>query len=138
MNALPGARLALAALLGALLAACGGGAGGPTLAPADFVAMAKTAECRDLGNRLFLIDDSFVFWDVSGSCPDLSPVRKLFGKTPSDQLCSQTGKPVGVVTVCSDASAIPMFHAILDHLDLPDLGLGPSHRVQAIPFQNQP
>jgi hypothetical protein len=116
------------------VAACGGDPEAPAMATADFVAMAKVAECREIHNRLFLIDEKNMLWDVAGNCPGMSPAVKLYGRTPSDLLCSQTGMEFGAITVCHVASAREMFNTITRNLDKPDLGLGPSHQVRQIGF----
>jgi hypothetical protein len=116
------------------ITACGGAYETAAVRPEEFVAMAKVAECRDVHNLVYVIDGQFVFWNVAGNCPTMTPVYKLFGKTPSDLLCSQTKVPVGAVTVCNDGSARSMFNTIVEHLDRSDLGLGATHQVQLIPF----
>lgn len=130
-----GATLAAVAVAALSVTACGGDPEAPTVATADFVAMAKAAECREIHNRLFLIDGKNMLWDVAGNCPGMSPVVKLYSTTPSDLLCSQTGMEFGTITVCQVASARDMFNTITRNLDKPDLGLGAAHQVRRINFQ---
>ena len=100
----------------------------------SFVAMARTSSCADKTNRLFLIDGAYVFWDKAGSCADASYSQTLFGATPQDRLCESSDSIAGPRRVCANPALAPMFDTILAHLGEPDLGLGPGHTVNPIPF----
>lgn len=99
-----------------------------------FQDMARTSDCADKKNRLFLIDGTFVFWDKAGSCADASYSQTLFGATPQDRLCNNSDSIAGPRRSCTDPGAALMFDTILAHLDEPDLGLGPDHTVRPIPL----
>lgn len=146
---------AIAPLIAALLlAGCGGGSvpaarsasqvtkpasGGivPTPAPDTqaFVALARSQDCAAARNRLFLIDQKFVFWDRADSaCHDASYARQLYGATPQSVLCSNGDSVAGPMTSCTDEKYRAMFDTILKNLDDASLGLGGTSKVEAIPF----
>jgi len=137
-----------------LLAACGGGDGGVSLqadasqrpgiavgepAPAgpardEFIKLARGADCTDLANRLFLIDNRQVFWDAQGSCPDRSYARTLYGRSAAEVQCSSNDSVAGPMSSCTDPSQRVLFDTILHNLDKADLGLGSAHKVEQIAF----
>ncbi|MFZ3288818.1 MAG: protease complex subunit PrcB family protein [Telluria sp.] len=137
-----------------LLAGCGGGSipaarsafdvtrpapGVVVPAPAPdtqaFVALARSQDCAATRNRLFLIDQKFVFWDRADSaCYDASYARQLFGATPQTVLCANGDSIAGPMTSCTDEKYRAMFDTILKNLDDANLGLGGSSKVEAIPF----
>lgn len=143
-------------LLGALfLAACGGGGGGAKTevlasgsqgiavgepapgAPAkdEFIKMARgEVSCSDRTNRLYIIDDKQVFWEVAGNCADASYRNVLFGLTPQNVQCTHGDSIAGPRITCNDASQRAMFETITQNLDKPDLGLGAAHKVEFLPF----
>lgn len=139
-----------AMIVGATLAACGGGStmhdqqaspgiavGEPNpaaLATAPFVEMARTAACSETKNRLFVIDGKQVFWDHAGRCADASYEQVLFGNKPEARLCSYGDTIAGPKTNCQDESARALFETIVKHADQPDLGLGSSHKVEQLAF----
>ena len=105
---------------------------GVDLAP--FKDMAKTASCADTHNRLFLIDDQLVFWDIAGSCADASYSQMLYDRTPDQVLCTYHDSIAGPMKNCQDEQYRTMFDTITANLDQPDLGLGPDHTVQPVSF----
>ena len=107
-----------------------------TLAPewASFVELARKAECSDIRNRLFVIDQTLVFADHAGNCADASYSQILFGKTVDAVLCVNHDSIAGPVKNCADPSYAALFDTITTHLDAPDLGLGSSHTVQPLPL----
>jgi len=140
-----------------LLAGCGGGTGGgaattdrqaaqsiaagepsPSAPPdsAPFIAMAQQASCADLHNRLYVIDQQYVFWDRSGRCGDNSYAYGLYGKNPDTLLCSQADSIAGPRTSCTDDKARALFDVIVKNLEPSDLGLGSGHKVEPIPFKS--
>lgn len=139
-----------AVIVGAALAACGGGSsmhdqqaspgiavGEPNpaaLATAPFVEMARTASCAETKNRLFVIDGKQVFWDHAGRCADASYEQVLFGSKPESRLCSYGDTIAGPKTYCQDESARALFETIVKHADEPDLGLGSGHKVEQLAF----
>jgi hypothetical protein len=105
---------------------------GVDLAP--FKAVAKDTSCADVRNQLFVIDDQLVFWDIAGNCADASYSEILYGSTPDQVLCSLHDSIAGPVNDCQDEEYRAMFDIITANLDKPDLGLGPDHTVQPVPF----
>jgi hypothetical protein len=101
---------------------------------APFKAMAKDAVCADVRNDLFVIDDQLVFGDMAGHCADASYSETLYGSTPDQVLCSLHDSIAGPVNDCQDEQYRGMFDTITANLDKPDLGLGPDHTVQPVPF----
>jgi hypothetical protein len=93
-----------------------------------FVEMAQAASCSDVKNRLYVIDNQFVFWTSVGNCSDAAYAHILYGSTPEKKLCSATDSIAGPQTSCLPEFDV-MFQTILDNLDQPDLGLGDAHAV---------
>jgi hypothetical protein len=137
--------LPLASLV--LLASCGG-SGGAGQAPATtpivigepapapdtvrFLNMAREANCADTRNRMYVIDNKFIFWDKAGNCADASYAHALFGAATAEPLCSAGDSIAGPMTRCADEAARPMFATIVRNLDARDLGLGPAHTVREL------
>lgn len=101
---------------------------------APFKQMARTSDCADVRNRLFLIDGSLVFWDRASHCADASYAQALYGGTVDRVLCRLGDSIAGPQRGCPVAGYSAMFDTIIAHLDEPDLGLGKAHRVEPIPF----
>lgn len=99
----------------------------------SFRAMARTSQCADARNRLYLIDEILVFWDRAGSCADAAYALTLFGGAIDNQLCKFQDSIAGPMKGCSDSRFGSLFDTIIANADKPDLGLGPGHRVRAIP-----
>jgi hypothetical protein len=93
-----------------------------------FVEMAQTASCSDVKNRLYVIDDQFVFWTSVGNCSDAGYAHILYGATPQEKLCSSADSIAGPQTSCQP-ELDAMFQTILDNLEQPNLGLGDAHTV---------
>ena len=93
----------------------------------------REAPHTDEANRLFLIDGEMVFWDRRGACADAQFSFTLFGRTPDEVLCRSYDSFAGAMTSCPEAFA-DLFETIITHLDAEDLGLGPEHSVEPIPF----
>lgn len=151
--------LALAAVIS--LSACGGGGGGaPELqaavvpgqgiavgepnpsAPVDknvFIKMAQGAACSDKRNRLYIIDNAQVFWDVAGNCADASYSQTLFGATPDKVLCRSYDSIAGPRTSCTnpDPRALEGFGGIIKNLDKPNLGMDSTHKVEIVDLTPQ-
>lgn len=138
-----------------LLASCGGGGGGtsPTnqqaspgiavgepnpgsAAPvvSQFVTRAQQADCADISNRVYVIDQKYAFMARTGRCGDASYAYELFGATPQLPLCSKADSIAGPRVSCTDDKLKSMFDTIVANLDKADLGLGSSHKVEAISF----
>ena len=119
-----------------LVAGCGGD-GNTSVSEIDttpFIEKAIEADCADSVNRLYLIDSNLVFWDREGNCPDNAYSRTLFAETVEDVLCDLHDSIVGPVRSCEDDFYSEMFDTVIANLDMPDLGLGPEHRVEEILF----
>jgi hypothetical protein len=91
--------------------------------------LARTSECADIKNRLFLIDGLLVLWDRQGNCPDASYLIRLSGGTTDNVLCELRDSIAGPMKECKDDQYVEMFETITANLDQPDLGLGSGHSV---------
>lgn len=149
--------LALAAVIS--LSACGGGGGGPDLQAAVnpgaqgiavgepnpstqvdknvFIKMAQGAACGDKLNRLYIIDNAQVFWDVAGNCADASYSHVLYGATPELKRCSSGDSIAGPRTSCADERYRETFDTIVKNRDKADLGLGASHKIEVVDLTPQ-
>jgi hypothetical protein len=101
---------------------------------APFKERARASGCADIRNRLFLIDDQYVFWDVAGNCADASYGETLYGSTPDQVLCVLHDSIAGPMKECQDERYRAMFDTITANLDKPDLGLGPERTVRPVRF----
>ncbi|MDO8701606.1 MAG: protease complex subunit PrcB family protein [Undibacterium sp.] len=128
-------------LLATVISGCGGGGKladtpitpiAPSIATADFIALASGASCANLRNRLFVIDQKQVFWDKAGSCADAAYSQVLYGNTPQNMICSSADTIAGPKTSCTDEQYRSMFDTISKNLDKADLGLGSGHTVQKL------
>lgn len=149
--------LALAAVIS--LSACGGGGGAPDIiatagpnpgiavgepnpsAQVDknvFIKMAQGAACSDKLNRLYIIDNTQVFWDVAGNCADASYSHVLYGATPELKRCSAADSIAGPRTSCADERYRETFDTIVKNRDKADLGLGASHKIEVVDLTPQP
>jgi hypothetical protein len=119
-----------------VLASCAGRSTEPRSAVdlAPFKKMARASGCADIRNRLFLIDDQLVFWDRAGNCADGAYSETLYGSTPDRVLCILHDSIAGPVTSCGDERNQDTFDTMTANLDKLDLGLGPGHTVQSVPF----
>lgn len=122
--------LAALPLFALLLAGCVGPRPLPAVDPATFIALATQSPCANGGNRLFIIDQRYVFWDRGASCQD--QVQRLYGARASAPLCLHVTSATGPYTSCSDPAARAMFDTILANRQAVDLGLGSGHAVAAL------
>lgn len=99
-----------------------------------FQEMAADAACSEEVNKLFLIDDALVFWEIKGACADAAYSFILFGSSPDELLCRFNDSIAGPMKECMDTTYQTLFEMILDHSEEADLGLGSEHTVQPIPF----
>ncbi len=104
------------------------------LATAPFVTMARMAPCADSTNQLFVIDNTLVFWHRFGDCADNGYGSNLYGKTVDDLLCHLNDSIAGPSKSCPVPEYRDMFEIIINHLNQPDLGLGPGHSVRPLPL----
>lgn len=121
----------------AVLISMSGCAKGPDTTPDSsswepFVTLAKSAQCADKRNRLFVIDRELVLWDRAGNCPDNGYSMKLYRRTPDDLVCSASDSIAGPMKKCAVPSYQELFEVAIAHLDDPNLGLGPGHTVQSV------
>ena len=112
---------------------------GPVVPQADFDLqpfqdLARNATCAEQRNELFLIDGELIFWNRVGDCADASFCEQLFGMEPADLQCGHCDNIAGPWLECWDATHEDLFLIIIENLDEPDLGLGPGHVVEPIPF----
>jgi hypothetical protein len=128
-------------LLVSALSGCGGGgsladsptaATTPPIATTEFVALAGSASCANLRNRMFVIDQKQVLWDKAGSCADASYELVLFGADTKKILCSSGDTIAGPKTTCNDEQFRTMFLTISKNLDKADFGLGSTHQIQQL------
>lgn len=98
----------------------------------EFIQLAQNANCANLRNRLFVIDQKQVLWDKRGSCSDAAHAVTLFGDSPSKILCTRADSIMGPQTKCESENHNAMFSTILENLDKKDLGLGSAHQVKEI------
>jgi hypothetical protein len=94
-----------------------------------FIIQARNAQCSDIKNKLYLIDNTSVLWDRAGNCPDNSYSQTLYGKQISQVLCRRFDSIAGPQTIYNDQGYKDLFDTMIANLDKPDLGLGPEHSV---------
>jgi hypothetical protein len=104
----------------------------------EFVKIAQQESCSDLKNRLYLIDGKQVFQDRAGTCPDNAYAQRLYGATPDAVLCAMTDTLAGSKASCANETARKLFETIQANLNLPNLGLDGTHKVELIPFLPKP
>ncbi|MBN1428868.1 MAG: hypothetical protein JXB07_10825 [Anaerolineae bacterium] len=92
-----------------------------------FVEMAQKASCTDIKNKLYVIDDQFVFWTKEGFCDDGRYAHVLYGKSLREELC-YSKESFAALESCQPAYE-ELFNTILQNLERPDLGLGSTHKV---------
>ncbi len=107
---------------------------GGAIDTSKFVAQAQDPVCADVRNRLFVIDQQYVFWDRAGNCADAAYSYRLYGNTTEKLLCSQEDSIAGPRSACSDDAAKTLFDIIVKHPDASDLGLGSGHKVEKVNF----
>ncbi|MBY0572149.1 MAG: hypothetical protein K2P84_00585 [Undibacterium sp.] len=139
-------NLILSLSLLSILIGCGGNGNGNTktaatpenkvtpapLITSDFVALANSADCAQLNNRLFLIDQKQILWDKAGTCADASYQQTLYSGSVQNILCSKADSIAGPTNSCVDPANKAFFNTIITHLDKADLGLGSAHQVQQL------
>jgi len=104
---------------------------------AAFIKMAQGAACSDTRNRLVIIDNAQVFWDVAGQCADASYSQALFGATTDKVQCKSYDSIAGPRTSCTDERYRAMFDTIVKNRDKDDLGLGGSHKIEVVDLTPQ-
>lgn len=124
-------RILVAALF--LPAGCKESSTGPPVDVEPFREMAAHDPCASLRNKLFLIDWYLVFWSRAGTCPDAAWEDVLYVGSVDSIACASHDSITGPRRVCREAGYREMFNNIIANRDRPDLGLGPSHTVRAVP-----
>lgn len=104
---------------------------------AAFTKMAQGAACSDKLNRLYIIDNAQVFWDVAGQCADASYSQALFGATTDKVLCKAGDSIAGPRTSCADDRYRTQFDTMVKNRDKADLGLGGSHKIEMVDLTPQ-
>lgn len=100
-----------------------------------FIAMAKASGCSDQSNKLYTIDNSMVFWGVSGSnCPDHSYKLVLFGADTGKVYCKKNDSYGGPVEFVNDSTYLVLFHTIITNQSDDKLGLDLTHSVVNVKF----
>ena len=97
-----------------------------------FIDLANQSNCADIRNRVFAIDNTLVLLDRAGSCPDASYSQVLYGASVSDVLCRRNDSIAGPQMTCPNPSYSGMFDTMVTHLTDPDLGLGPTYKVERL------
>ena len=104
-----------------------------TLDTAPFIQMVQDAQCAEGRNRIYVIDDQFVFWERRcPSCPDNSWSLELYGSTVNQLLCRKGDSIAGPRETILDDQHKALFHTIIANLDAPDLGLGSAHKMKRL------
>lgn len=102
--------------------------------PSLFIALADQAPCPGNANRLFVIDNRYVYWYRGAACDNQA--QRLYGSTTDNLLCVQVGSDEAASTTCADVSVRALFDTILANRQAADLGLGAGHAV--VPLQILP
>ncbi len=93
-----------------------------------FYKLARTAVCADRTNRLFVIDDAYVFWWREGNCSDASYAYVLFDDAPNNVVCSLSDSIAGPQRTC-DPEYEELFDTITESLGETNLGLDSEYVV---------
>ena len=107
-------------------------ASGAAMSTAAFIKMAKESPCHQTRNQLYLIDNSVVFWDRIGNCPDNAHEQTLFGASPDTVLITSRDSIAGPRTTVNDEKYRAMFDTIMANREVAGLGLGSAHKVQVL------
>jgi hypothetical protein len=128
--------VALLAATAALTFSCSTGRNStqPALETAPFVELARASGCADQRRRLFVIDEAMVLFERVGSCPDNSYAQTLYGRSPGQVLCMTHDSIAGPMTRCEAGAPRDLFETMTRNPDRPDRGLGPDHKVRAVPI----
>ncbi|MFP5393757.1 MAG: hypothetical protein ACLGI6_19775 [Gammaproteobacteria bacterium] len=107
------------------------------MASAKFITQAQAEVCAERHNRLYVIDQQYVFWDRASNCGDNSYAYRLYGSSPEVELCSQTDSIIGPQTKCKDDKSRQLFETLVANRDAPGLGLGEGHKIEKLSFDGQ-
>ncbi len=93
------------------------------------LAEARTAACADVRNHVFTIDNSYVFWERAGNCPDNGYASTLRSVIPGGPLCVRADSIAGPMTNCADDAMRALLTKLVDGSGKPALGFDASHQV---------
>lgn len=112
----------------------------PPVLTKSFEEMYWNAECADIKNEFFFIQDRreyannrFVFRNREGDCPDNRFEQTLF--RGENVACSRSDSIAGVQESCNDERSRQMFSTIINNLNKPDFGLGQQYTVTKMTFE---
>lgn len=94
-----------------------------------FKTLAGSANCAQIKNELFTIDNRMVFWRREGNCADNSYAYILYARNSTEKLCQKNTTIAGEVSSCVDENYNSIFSTITANLDQPTLGLDTTHTV---------
>lgn len=106
----------------------------------SFEEMYWNADCADIKNELFFIQDSreyagnsFVFRNRQGNCMDNRFEQTLY--RGESKVCSRSDSIAGVRESCDNEEQRQMFSTMINNLDKPDFGLGQQYTVTRMTFE---
>lgn len=99
-----------------------------------FIKLAQKTQCAEAHNRLYVIDNKYVFHAVAGNCADASYSNTLYGSATDKPLCTQFDSIAGPQSKCTDEDAKKLFDVIVKDVDAENLGLDKSHEVKKVDF----
>ncbi len=108
--------------------------GAKSMSIALFLQMAKESACHQVRNRMFLIDNTLIFWDRVGNCPDNAREQTLFGSSVEQVLATSHDSIAGPINKVNDEQYRALFETILANREASDLGLGERHQVKLLPL----
>jgi hypothetical protein len=118
----------LFAALALLLAGCTTPPPAPVTDTDQFIALDGQAPCAKQGNRLFVIDGTYVYWDRGATCTE--QVHRLYGNTVEALLCVYLNAPQGARTECKEPPSVrTLFETIIKSRLEDGLGLGTAHKL---------
>ncbi len=112
------------------------GASVAKVALAPYIDKAQQASCANTKNRLFLIDQKYVFWTRSGDCKGLKSADILFAAGSQTPLCQMHKQFTPVDEICSDKTLVPFFTQLIGATAPAGLHLRPdaTFKVEEIAF----
>lgn len=108
--------------------------GAQSMSLAPFLQMARESPCHQIRNRLFLIDNTLIFWDRLGNCPDNAREQTLFGSSVETVLATSHDSIAGPINKVHDEQYRTLFETIMANREAADLGLGARHQVKLLPL----
>ncbi|MEE8399149.1 MAG: hypothetical protein V3S89_09085, partial [Desulfobacterales bacterium] len=99
-----------------------------------FIEYAEDADCIDIRNRLFVIEDELVLWDRVGSCPDASYELQLYREDLDHLLCEVVDSIDGPQMDIYDENYRELFETMIENIEEENLGLDDSYLVEEVDF----